>query len=249
MLQYWWQVCCIRPYLLNSNQNDFYKTRMRLLIIEDEENIASFLQKGLKSFSYSVDTAGTKEEAIALVLKNNYDMVVLDYYLPDANGEEIAKSIREKKKDLAIIALSNESKVEIKIAMLSVCDDYMIKPFSLEELVARIEAVKRREPKVFDQIIGVDGLSMCMKTYTATCEGKTMRLSNKEFALLKYLIENKGRVLSRNLILEKVWDTNADPFTNTVDVHIQRLRVKIGSRGKEFVVTVPGIGYKLSDGA
>lgn len=220
---------------------------MRLLIIEDNKSVASFLQKGLKSASYSVDVAGTGKQGLRLALANDYDMVILDYYLPDANGEEVARWIREKKRDLPIIALSNEPKVDIKVAMLSLCDDYMVKPFSLEDLIARIEAVARREMKIFDQVFSVNGLTLCTKSYTVTCDGKVVPVSNKEFSLLACLMEHTGRVLSRSLILEKVWDMNADPFTNTVDVHIQRLRSKIGKRGKEFIVTVPGVGYKLVD--
>lgn len=221
---------------------------MRLLVIEDDEAIARSLQRGLKSAAYSVDVALTGQEGVRLALANDYDLVVLDYYLPDANGVEIAKQIREKKRDLFIIALSNEPNVDVKIEMLSVCDDYMTKPFSLEELTARIQAVTRRKAKVFDRVLSVNGLEMCIKSYTVKCDGKIVLLSNKEFALLKCLMDNSGRVLSRNLIIEKVWDMNADPFTNTVDVHIQRLREKIGPRGKELIVTVSGVGYKLVGG-
>lgn len=220
---------------------------MRLLIIEDDETVALSLQRGLKSALYSVDVALTGKEGVRLALGNDYDMVILDYYLPDANGTEIAKMIKEKKHDLLIIALSNEPKIEIKIAMLSVCDDYIVKPFSFEELVARVQAVSRREAKVFDQILSLNGLEMCTKSYVTKCDGKIIPLSNKEFALLRCLMDNNGRVLSRNIILERVWDMNADPFTNTVDVHIQRLRKKLGNRGREFIVTVPGVGYKLVD--
>lgn len=218
---------------------------MRLLVIEDDKSVASFLQKGLKSMQYSVDVASTGKDGSTLASTNDYDMVILDYYLPDMNGAEIAKRIRDKKHDLPIIALSNEPKVEIKIAMLSSCDDYMVKPFSLGELVARIEAVARREPKVFDQVINVDGLELCTKSHVVKCGGVVVVLSNKEFSLLRYLMGNNGRALPRNLILEKVWDMNTDPFTNTVDVHIQRLRKKLGTRGKEFIVTIPSLGYKF----
>lgn len=218
---------------------------MRLLIIEDDEAIARSLQRGLKSAAYSVDVALTGQEGVRLALANDYDLVVLDYYLPDANGVEIARQIREKKRGLFIIALSNEPNVNVKIEMLSVCDDYMTKPFSLEELAARIQAVTRRKAKVFERVLSVNGLEMCTKSYTVKCDGKIMPLSNKEFALLRCLMDNSGRVLSRNLILEKVWDMNADPFTNTVDVHIQRIREKMGTRGKELIVTISGVGYKL----
>lgn len=220
---------------------------MRLLIIEDDEMVALSLQRGLKSALYSVDVALTGSDGVHLALVNEYDMVILDYYLPDMNGAEVARTIKEKKHDLPIIALSNEPKVEIKIAMLSVCDDYIVKPFSFEELVARIQAVSRREAKVIDQVLSINGLVMCTKSYVVKCDGNTVHLSNKEFTLLRYLMDNNGKVLSRNLILEKVWDMNADPFTNTIDVHIQRLRKKIGNRGKEFIITVPGVGYKLVD--
>lgn len=221
---------------------------MRLLIIEDDEVIASSLQRGLKNFSYSVDVALTGKEGIGLALANDYDLIVLDYYLPDANGVEIAKKIRDKKHDLFIIALSNEPNINVKIDMLSVCDDYMVKPFSIDELVARIQAVVRRGVKVFDKVLKLNGLEVCTKSHVVRCDGTIVTLSNKEYALLLYLMDNYDRVLSRNLILEKVWDMNTDPLTNTVDVHIQRLRGKIGPRGKDIIITISGSGYKLISG-
>jgi len=220
---------------------------MRLLIIEDDEVVARSLQRGLKSFMYSVDTAFTGKEGVNRAIMNDYDLIILDYYLPDANGIEIAKQIREKKHDIFIIALSNEPNVDVKIEMLSACDDYMVKPFSIDELVARIQAVVRRGVKVFDRVLNMNGLEVCTKSHEVKCDGKIIPFSNKEFCLLLHLMDNCNRVLSRNMILEKVWDMNADPFTNTVDVHIQRLRVKIGPRGKKIILTVPGVGYKLVD--
>jgi len=220
---------------------------MRLLIIEDDEIVARSLQRGLKNFLYSVDVSFTGKDGVNLAVTNDYDLIILDYYLPDANGVEIAKQIRAKKHDLFVIALSNEPNVDVKVDMLSVCDDYMVKPFSIDELVARIQAVIRRGAKVFDKVLTLNGLEVCTKSHVVKCDSKIVPLSNKEFALLLCLMNNCNRVLTRNSLLEKVWDMNADPFTNTVDVHIQRLRVKIGPRGKEFIVTVPGIGYKLVD--
>lgn len=220
---------------------------MKLLIIEDDETVARSLQRGLKSALHTVDIALTGKDGIALALVNDYDLIILDYYLPDANGKEIAEVIREKKPSILIIALSNEQNIEIKVEMLALCDDYVVKPFSIEELTARIQAVSRRDAKVYGQVFCVDGLEVCTKSHVVKCDGKIVALSNKEFILLRYLMDNIGRVLSRNIILEKVWDVNADPFTNTVDVHVQRLRAKIGPRGKEFIITVHGIGYKFVD--
>lgn len=218
---------------------------MRILIIEDEEAVAHPLQRGLKSAIHSADIAATGKEGVRLAATNDYDLVILDYYLPDMNGEEVAKMIKGKKHDLPIIVLSNEPNTEVKVDMLAICDDYVVKPFSLEELVARIRAVARRGANVIDQVLALNGLEICPESFEVRCDGKAVALSNKEFALLQYLMNNHGRVLSRTLILEKVWDMNVDPFTHTVDVHIQRLREKIGRRGKEFIVTVPGMGYKF----
>lgn len=222
---------------------------MRLLIIEDEENVASFLKKGLKSALFSVDVAMTGKEGARRAIDSNYDLVVLDYHLPDINGEEVAKRIKESKKDLAMIMLSRETKTNVKTAMLSACDDYVVKPFSLDELVSRIRAVKRRgATKTVNEVLSFDGIEMNLGSFVVTCGKKVTPLSHKEFMLLQCLMENNGRALSRGMILEKVWDMDTDPFTNTVDVHIQRLRKKLGTCGKDFVVTVLGVGYKF-DGA
>lgn len=222
---------------------------MKLLLIEDDFAIASSLQKGLKSMSYAVDVAPDGKKGISLASVNDYDVVILDYYLPDIDGDMVAKEIKKIKNNLPIIALSKEMDLKIKIDMLSICDDYVTKPFSIEELVARIKVVTRKKGEISNNVLIVNGLEIDTDSHTVKCKChyKIEDLSHKEFSLLKYLMQNKNKVMSRSLILEKVWDMNADPFTNTVDVHIQRLRKKLGPCGKKNIVTVAGSGYKFVD--
>ena len=219
---------------------------MKVLVIEDEVEISKFVKKGLEAEAFVVDVALDGEEGVRLAIINTYDAVVLDFYLPKMNGMEVAKRIRESKKSLPIIVLTVEIDIENKVEMLSLCDDYITKPFSLRELVARLRALHRRGEVVHDKVLEVGDLYMDVNAYQVTRAGKPIELRNKEFALLEYFMRNSGIVLSRGMILENVWDMNVDPFTNTVDVHIRLLRQKIddGFR-KKLIKTIPKRGYKL----
>jgi len=219
---------------------------MKVLVIEDEVEISKFVKKGLEAELFTVDVAHDGEEGVQLALINTYDAIVLDFYLPKLNGMEVAKRIRERKQSLPIIVLTVEIDVENKIEMLSLCDDYLTKPFSLRELVARLRALQRRGKTIQDDVLEVGDLCMDVNAYRVTRASKSIELRNKEFALLEYFMRNPGIVLSRGMILENVWDTNIDPFTNTVDVHVRLLRQKIENGFKrKLIKTVPKRGYKL----
>lgn len=219
---------------------------MKLLIIEDDKGIAKFIENGLKQESYAVDVVENGEQGLRTAKTNGYDLIVLDLYLPDINGLKVAKGIREKKQNVPIIVLTGEPKVEVKVKMLECCDDYITKPFSIQELVARIKAVLRRERVVQGDILEIDDLKMDIKAHKVTRAGKEIALRNKEFALLEYFMRNPGVVLSRCSILEKVWDASTDPFTNTIDVHIRLLRKKVDALyPKKLIHTVPTRGYKI----
>lgn len=221
---------------------------MKILIIEDEKEIANFIKKGLQADGWVVDVSHDGQEGAKLALFNPYDVVVLDFYLPKMHGFQVAKRIRESKKLLPIIALTIEGDVEVKVRMLAICDDYVTKPFSLKELIARIKTVQRRG-KIMDygDILEAADLRMDVKAYKVIRSGRNIILRNQEFALLEYFIRHPRVVLSRSEILENVWNMNTYPFTNTVDVHVQTLRKKI-DKGfkKKLIQTIPKRGYMLN---
>lgn len=218
---------------------------MKVLIIEDEPDIITFLKKGLEAECCIVETAKTGKEGIKMVQMNTYDAIVLDFHLPDMNGAEISAEIRKAKPSIPILVPSVEHSMDVKVDMLSICDDYMLKPFSLRELVVRLRALTRRGEVLHGDVLTHDGLTMDTRKHMVTLDGAPIRLRNKEFALLEYFMKHKDIVLSREMILEHVWDMNADPFTNTVDTHIRLLRKKLHVKNHEFIHTIPKRGYRF----
>lgn len=219
---------------------------MKVLVIEDQPELARFLKKGLESESIIVDVAHDGEEGIRLALLMVYDIIILDLHLPKVDGFTVATKIRDKKKNLPIVVLSGETDIDMKVKMLTICDDYVVKPFSLKEMVARLRAVRKRGRVVYADVLEVGDLRMDTRAYRVTRAGKEIHLRNKEFGLLKYLLENRGIVVSRSMILDNVWDMNVDPLTNTVDVHIRNLRKKVDEGyGKKLIISVPKRGYKI----
>lgn len=220
---------------------------MKVLIIEDEKDIRDFVKSGLEGESFIVDAVEDGKTGLERAMLYAYDVIILDLYLPgQLNGIDIAREIRKKNQAVPIIVLTVEPEVDVKVKMLEVCDDYVTKPFSLKELAARIRSVLRRGKKIRGDILKMNDLIMDVKAFRVTCAGQEIRLRNKEFALLEYFMRNPGIVLSRGTILEHVWDMNADPMTNTVDVHVRMLRKKLFSgQRKELIKTIPGRGYKI----
>jgi len=219
---------------------------MKILIIEDEPSIAHFIKNGLEAELWVVDIANTGKEGVSLATLNTYDAVVLDFYLPDMLGFAISNLIRKTKPSLPILVLSVEADMDIKVTMLSLCDDYMTKPFSLRELAVRLRALTRRGHVLHGTMLRVGKLVLNSTKYLVTLDDKIIHLRNKEFALLEYLMRNEGTVLSREMMLEHVWDMNTDPFTNTVDTHIRLLRKKLESKKQKFIQTIPRRGYLFS---
>lgn len=221
---------------------------MRILVVEDDKRIADNLEKILKSRSFAVDTAYNGNIGLEKALDECYDLLILDWMLPDIEGIDIAKKLREEKINTPILILTAKSQLEDKIEGLNIgADDYLTKPFEMGELLARISAILRRkgtasglpEIKIGDLVIN-----------TNTCAvwrgEKRIELSPKEYALLEYLAKFNGKVVERIELLTHVWDENADLFSNTVDVHIRYLRKKI-DRGfkKKLIRTVKGKGYAI----
>jgi DNA-binding response OmpR family regulator len=219
---------------------------MKILVIEDEADIATFLKKGLVAEMCIVEVASTGAEGISLARNNSYDAIILDFHLGDMTGAEISGMIRIYKPSIPILVLSVEQNMDIKVDMLSICDDYMTKPFSLRELTVRLHALTRRGTVTRSDILTAGELVLDSTKYTVTLAGETIPFRNKEFALLEYFMQHEDIVLSREMILTHVWDMNADPFTNTVDTHVRLLRKKLETAHRVFIHTVPKRGYRFS---
>ena len=222
---------------------------MRALIIDDDKDIRDFLKLCLGAEGLAVDTAEDGKKGSRLARTNDYDIIVLDNILPEKSGLGVCHDIRHSGKEAPILILSVKSDTATKVELLNEgADDYLVKPFAVDELVAHIRALLRRPKQIKGEIFQIDDLVLDTKKHTVTRAGKEVRLTHKEFALLEYLMRNHGFVLSRGMILEHVWDMYANTFSNTIESHIARLRRKINSRAKgskNLIHTVPGRGYKI----
>lgn len=222
---------------------------MRILVIEDEYGIASLLKTGLESEYFVVDVAADGETGSYLARTNEYDLIILDNMLPKKSGKEVCSEIRQAGKTTPIIILSVQSELLTKVDLLDRgADDYLTKPFSFEELLARIRALLRRPPSISESALSVRNIVLDLHQHTVEKEGVTIYLTRKEFMLFELLLRRKGAVVSRAMIIEHVWDMHTDPFSNTLESHILNLRKKVDDPNCESVIkTVPGIGYKVLD--
>ncbi len=220
---------------------------MRILIVEDDRKIGTFLQKGLRQEQYAVDLCRDGEEAVYLVQLNSYDVVILDIMLPGKDGFTVCKELREKSVLTPILMLTAKDSLEDKIAGLSEgADDYLTKPFSFGELVARIRALLRRSQDYKTGVLQAGDLVMDPLRRIVSRGGKNIGLTGKEYALLEYLLRNKGRVMSQSMIIEHVWDMNYEGASNMVNVHISHLREKIDKNAKvKLIKTIRGQGYQI----
>jgi DNA-binding response OmpR family regulator len=221
---------------------------MRLLLVEDDADIIRPLALALKADNYAVDIARDGERGYFLARLNNYDLIILDYNLPKLSGREIIKKIRAEKISTPVIILTVRGELDDKVDLLTLgADDYLAKPFALSELLARLKALACR-PKIWQgRILRLGNLELDPDKFLLTKNGQRITLSSKEFALLEYLLKNKGLILSRQEIMEHVWDENADPFSNTIEVHIRNLRKKLETDGKKLIFTVSNRGYKIDE--
>jgi DNA-binding response OmpR family regulator len=219
---------------------------MKILVVEDEKSIASFLKKNLQAECFSVDVANDGEKGLFLANTNHYDIIILDYVLPEMDGKEVCRKIREEN-DVPIIMLSVKSEPLTKSEILDLgADDYLTKPFSFIELMSRIKAVLRRPKKMQNDILQVGDLILDTKKHFLEIKSEKIHTTRKEFMLLELLMRNAGEVVSRGTIMEHVWDVNADPFSTTIETHIRGGRKKIENKlKKNMITTISGIGYKL----
>jgi len=221
---------------------------MRILVVEDDEKIASFILNGLKQSGFSVDKASDGEEALALCELVTYDAVVLDIMLPKIDGLSVIRKIRREKSQVPVLLLSAMASVDNRVAGLQAgADDYLTKPFAFSELLARIQALIRRATHIAEPTTLVVGdLSMNLLTREVTRADQRIELQSREFALLELLMRHPGRPVTKTMILEHIWDYSFDPQTNVVDVLVHRLRSKVE---KNFPVkilhTIRGVGYVL----
>lgn len=221
---------------------------MRILLVEDEKNVAAFIKKGLEEETYTVDVAEDGPEGLLMATEANFDLIILDVMLPGINGIKLCKTLRTKGIMKPILMLTAVDSVERKVEGLeSGADDYLVKPFAFSELVARIKALLRRTPDMVSELslndLRVDLLAR--RVYRGKSE---IMLTQKEFSLLEYLLRNKGRVLSRTQIIENVWGYDFSPGTNIVDVHIKSLREKVDAGSeRKLILTVRGTGYIMKD--
>jgi DNA-binding response OmpR family regulator len=221
---------------------------MRVLIVEDEHKIARALKKALEQETYAVDVAFDGDEGHAMATTEPYDIAIIDRMLPgDYDGLAIVKAMREAKVHTPVLFLSALGSVSERAAGLDAgADDYLVKPFALEELLARVRALLRRPTEQQSAVLEAGDLTLDTITYSVERAGKNVQLTSKEFALLEYMLRNPGRPLSKEVIISHVWDYDADILPNTVEVYIKYLRNKIDSPFKKPLIhTVRGFGYKL----
>jgi two-component system, OmpR family, copper resistance phosphate regulon response regulator CusR len=219
---------------------------MRILVVEDEKRIADFLQRGLESAGYAVDIAGDGGAALEQVHGTEYDLIILDLGLPDMDGLQLLNKIRNRKTSPPVLILSARDQVDDRVKGLEGgADDYMVKPFAFVELLARARALLRRGQPTPERL-QVGDLSLDCIRRRVSRAGEAIELAPKEFSILEYMMRNRGRPLSRTMIVEHVWDMDYDGLTNIVDVYIRHLRSKIDDRfAGKMIHTVRGIGYML----
>jgi two-component system OmpR family response regulator len=219
---------------------------MRILVVEDDEQIASFVTKGLKQNGYAVDHCADGEEALMLTTTTPYDAAVVDIMLPKLDGLSLVRRLRGKDNRVPVLFLSAKSSVEDRVRGLQAGgDDYLTKPFAFSELLARVQALIRRSTQVAEpSTLTVGDLVLDLLTRSVTRGGELIVLQPREFSLLKYLMRNAGRPVAKTMILEHIWDYSFDPQTNVVDVLVHRLRGKIDP-GKTRLHTIRGVGYVL----
>jgi DNA-binding response OmpR family regulator len=222
---------------------------MKILVVEDERKIANFVQKGLKEFGFVVDVLGRGDEALEVILENNFDAVVLDIMLPGRDGLSILRLLRERSNAIPVLILTARGEVSERVEGLDLgADDYLAKPFAIEELAARLRALIRRRTGEALVRYRVQDLTLDVATRVAHRANRRIDLTGREFSLLECLIRAPGRVFTRTQLCQHVWEYQFDVGTNLVEVYVQRLRRKIDDGEPiKLIQTVRGVGYRIGD--
>jgi heavy metal response regulator len=220
---------------------------VRILLVEDETKVASFIQKGLEEEQYQVDVAHDGEEGLRRALASEHDLIILDILLPKRDGMSILREVRERRIDTPVLILTAKDSVEDRVAGLnSGCDDYLPKPFAFAELLARSRALLRRKSADRGVTLVVEDLVLDPVSHRVTRAGKSVELTSREYALLQYFMQHPNQILTRTMIVEQVWGYDFDNFSNVVDVYVNYLRNKIDRNFEpKLLHTVRGIGYVL----
>jgi two-component system copper resistance phosphate regulon response regulator CusR len=222
---------------------------MRILLVEDEEKVARFVSVGLKAERFAIDHAPDGKTGLLFARMNSYDLLVVDLMLPDMSGTEVIVKVRRSNEQVPIIVLTARDAIDDKVRNFEAgADDYLTKPFAFAELLVRIKALMRRGPVNRSNVLKIADLEIDRVSHQVTRGGISIKLTSKEYGLLEYLAASAGRVLSRTMIIEHVWDQSFEGLTNIVDVYIRQLRTKIDEPfDKKLIHTVRSVGYSLNE--
>jgi two-component system copper resistance phosphate regulon response regulator CusR len=220
---------------------------MRILIVEDEHKLAEILVRSLRGEGFIVDVAATAQDGLDLATTDHYDLVILDLLLPDGSGTDLLRRMRQQRHKAPVLILTARGDLETKVENFDAgADDYLTKPFALPELLVRVRALLRRGPALKEAVLKMADLEIDRLSRQVRRAGRRIELSPKEYALLEYFLLNSGRVLSRSMIIDRVWDQSFEGFTNIVDVYVRQLRRKIDEGFEpKLIRTVRGLGYSI----
>jgi len=224
---------------------------MRILLVEDEEKVSGFVARGLMAERFAVDVIGDGQSGLELATTYSYALVILDLMLPKMDGTQVLRRLRSQNVNVPVLILTARDAVSDKVGNFDVgADDYLTKPFAFAELLARVKALLRRGPVSRSSVVRVGDLELDRLSQQVKRAGKRIDLTSKEYSLLEYLMSNAGRVLSRTMIIEHVWDQSFDGITNIVDVYVRHLRSKVDDPfDHKLIHTVRGVGYSIGNGA